>query len=138
MTHALAVALLITGVLCNSVLASEIDAAALEEHACASIAKQIPDKLASARRIAPLVKEIKEPDQDYCHEDLNQCDLSTLIFKDFSLRLLHHKPTHRVSFHIARFSSIKTLERFCGKKCASAAQYDKKARKYVIDCQASI
>ena len=138
MRNASAITLLIAIVLCKAVWADENAADALEGRACAAIAKRIPEKLASARKIAPLLKEIKKPDLDYCHEDLNLCDLRTLVFKDFSLRVLHHKPTHRISFHIAEFSSVKALEQFCGRECVSAAQYDKKTRKHVIDCQASI
>jgi hypothetical protein len=94
--------------------------------------------LEKARKLAPLVKEIVAPDLDYCSEDLSKCDLRTLVFKGFSLRLLHHKPTGEVAFHIAEFSNIKILKKFCGKECVSSAEYSEKTKKYVIDCQADI
>lgn len=123
---------------CKLSLAEETYAPSFENHACINIAKKVPRTLEKARKFAPLVKEIVEPDLDYCSDDLSKCDLRTLVFKGFSLRFLHHKPTHDVAFHIAEFSSIKILEKFCGKECISFAEYNEKTKKYVIDCQADI
>jgi hypothetical protein len=122
----------------NLALAEETYAPSFENRACINIAKKVPKTLEKARKLAPLVEEIVKPDLDYCTDDLSKCDLRTLVFKGFSLRLLHHKPTHDVDFHIAEFSSIKIIETFCGKECVSFAEYNEKTKKYVIDCQADI
>ncbi len=138
MLRSLILAVLLMGGSCNLSLAEDTYAPSFENRACINIAKKVPKTLEKARKLATLLKEIVEPDLDYCTEDLSKCDVRTLVFKGFSLRFLQHLPTHEVAFHIAEFSSIKIMEKFCGKECVSFAEYNEKTKKYVIDCQADI
>ncbi|MDP3702500.1 MAG: hypothetical protein Q8R72_16495 [Hylemonella sp.] len=118
--------------------AKEVTALTKEEIACEKLIKKVPKKLSQARKLAPLLKEVTAPDLDYCSDNLSRCDLRTLVFDGFSLRLLHVKASHRVDFHIARFSNLEKLREFCGQECVAAADYDEKAKQYVIDCQSNI
>jgi hypothetical protein len=109
-----------------------------EDVACKKLDQKIPKDLSRVKRLAPLQKEMTDPDLDYCHENFSQCDIRTLVFADFSLRLLHEKTTSRVSLHVAEFASLKKAKEICGPSCVSSAVYDKSTKKYVVDCQANI
>jgi hypothetical protein len=109
-----------------------------EDVGCTKLMQKVPRNLPQARKLGVLRGEIVAPDSDYCHEDFSKCELRTLMFDGFSLRLLHKKDSGQVSFHVAEFNSRREAERLCGKGCASSAMHDKRTKKYVVDCQAGI
>ena len=119
-------------------LTSQGMALAKEQTACEALSKIIPKTLSKARELSPLLKEVVAPDLDYCHEDFSKCDLRTLVFDGFSLRFLHVKKSHRVSIHVAEFSSFTKMKEICGKECLSEAAFNANTRKHVIDCQSTM
>jgi hypothetical protein len=109
-----------------------------ENVACIKLMQKMPGNLPQARKLGVLRGEIVAHDSDYCHEDFSKCELRTLMFDGFSLRLLHKKSSGQVSLHVAEFNSRRDAKRFCGKSCASSAAFDKRTKKYLVDCQAGI